>query len=332
MKEYRSILVIQTAFTGDAVLGTSVLETLHHAYPGARITYLVRAGHSSLFTHHPFLHEVWEWKKTAGKTKALVNLLVKIRRQRFDLIINLQRYLSTGLLTAFSKAGETRGFAKNPLSFLFSQRYTHSLHSGLHEIQRNYALFKDLAPELKLPKIYLSEADMKQAIPYEGALVLAPASVWSTKQWPERHWSKLIRLAADSYPIVLIGGKTDLKLCEEIARESGKQVQVLAGRLSFTESAALMKKAALTVSNDSAPVHLASSVNASILELFCSTVPEFGFTPLSSNSHYLETSEKLPCRPCGLHGKKSCPLHHFACGNTLAPEAVLKKIKAIIGH
>ncbi len=332
MNQYRSILVIQTAFTGDAVLGTSVVESLHEALPEARITYLVRAGHAALFTHHPFLHAVWEWKKTEGKTKALADLLYKVRKHRFDLVINLQRYFSTGLLTAFSGAHETRGFAKNPLSFLFSQSYAHSLDSGLHEIQRNHALINDLASGLKRPKIYLSEGEMEKAIPYRGALVLAPASVWSTKQWPAAHWSKLIRLADDAYPIVLIGGKNDQNLCEEIVRNSGKKVQILAGKLNFTESAAIMKNAALTVSNDSAPVHLASGVDAAILELFCSTVPEFGFTPLSSNSHYLETPQKLACRPCGLHGKKTCPLSHFSCGNTLTPEFVLKKIKEIVGY
>jgi heptosyltransferase-2 len=332
VKTYRSILVIQTAFTGDAVLGSSVLETLHQANPDARITYLVRAGHASLFTHHPFIHAVPEWKKTTGKTKALADLLINIRRQRFDLVVNLQRYFSTGLLTAFSGARETRGFAKNPLSFLFSRKYPHSMNRGFHEIERNHALIKDFAPELKLPKIYLSEAEMAKVKPFEGSLVLAPASVWSTKQWPATHWSELIRLAADKYSIVLIGGKNDQKLCEEIARNSGKQVHNLSGKLSFLESAALMKKAALTVSNDSAPVHLASSVDAAVLELFCSTVPDFGFTPLSSNSQYLETSEKLSCRPCGLHGKKSCPLQHFSCGNTLTPESVLKKINEMVGQ
>ncbi len=332
MKKQQSILVIQTAFTGDAVLGTSVLETLREANPEARITYLVRAGHASLFEHHPFIHEVWEWKKTEGKTKALTDLLKKIRRQRFDLVINLQRYFSTGLLTAFSGASETRGFAKNPLSFLFSKSYPHDMHAGLHEIQRNHALIEDLAPKLNPPKIYLSEAEMEKAIPYEGSLVLAPASVWNTKQWPSAYWSKLISLAADTFPIVLIGGKNDQNLCEEIAGNAGKQVQILAGKLSFTESAALMKNAVLTVSNDSAPVHLASAVNAAVLELFCSTVPEFGFTPLSLNSHYMETPQKLACRPCGLHGKKSCPLDHFSCGNTLTPESVLKKIREIAVH
>lgn len=65
--------------------------------------------------------------------------------------------------------------------------------------------------------------------------------------------------------------------------------------------------------NDSAPMHLCSAVNAPVTAIYCSTIPEFGFGPLSDNSHILQTKEKLSCRPCGLHGFKSCPEKHFKC-------------------
>ena len=65
--------------------------------------------------------------------------------------------------------------------------------------------------------------------------------------------------------------------------------------------------------NDSAPLHLASSMNAPVTAVFLSTIPQFGFTPLSDDSTVSETSLNLPCRPCGLHGKKACPEGHFRC-------------------
>jgi heptosyltransferase-2 len=74
-----------------------------------------------------------------------------------------------------------------------------------------------------------------------------------------------------------------------------------------------MEKAAMNYTNDSAPVHIASAVNAPVTEIFCSTVPGFGYTPLSDHARIVETREKLACRPCGIHGRKECPEGHFKC-------------------
>jgi heptosyltransferase-2 len=60
-------------------------------------------------------------------------------------------------------------------------------------------------------------------------------------------------------------------------------------------------------------MHLASAVNAPVTVFYCSTVPDFGFGPLSDNSHIREVTEALECRPCGLHGFKNCPQGHFDC-------------------
>ena len=93
------------------------------------------------------------------------------------------------------------------------------------------------------------------------------------------------------------------------------KIHNLAGKLNLLESAALMRDAKMNYVNDSAPLHLASAMNALVTGVFCSTVPSFGFTPLSSVRRVLETKEKLDCRPCGLHGFKACPKGHFKCSN-----------------
>jgi len=92
-------------------------------------------------------------------------------------------------------------------------------------------------------------------------------------------------------------------------------IHIVAGQLSFLESAALMKNARMNFVNDSAPLHFASAVNAPVAAMFCSTVPAFGFGPLSDDSFVFETTERLDCRPCGLHGYKSCPKGHFKCSH-----------------
>lgn len=322
------ILVIQTAFTGDAILGTALLEALHARFPEARLSYLVRKGNEGLFADHPYLHEVLVFDKTRNKLKNLFRLARRIRRNRYNLVINLQRFASSGFLAVASGAKDIRGFDKNPWAFLFDKKIPHSLGDGRHEIERNADLIRDLVPFSKPPRLYPTRAifdHVKRDRPY---ICLAPASVWQTKQWPASHWSRLITLLSGEVDIALTGGKGDAALCERIIQESDGKAENLAGRYNLLESAALIAGAEVTVSNDSAPVHLASALNAPVIEIYCSTVPQFGFFPLSDRMHIVETEEKLDCRPCGLHGKKACPLGHFKCGTEISPERVARIVRS----
>ncbi|MDZ7647918.1 MAG: glycosyltransferase family 9 protein [Cytophagales bacterium] len=110
-----------------------------------------------------------------------------------------------------------------------------------------------------------------------------------------------------------MGAPTDKDVCEAIRNTTANdRVYNLAGKLSFLESAALMKDASMNYVNDSAPMHLASAMNAPVTAIFCSTVPAFGFGPLfSDKSVIIETNEKLTCRPCGLHGYRALPSKAF---------------------
>lgn len=311
----KQILVIQTAFIGDVILATSLLETLHLGLPDAEIDIVVRRGNEALFAEHPFLRNVLIWDKKGGKYKSLFRLLQRIRRQRYDHVINLQRYGATGLLTAFSGAGHTVGFDKNPLSFLFSGRHPHHFEEGVHETDRNYLLTDGItdAP-LQKPKLYPRENDYRsvshlQQTPY---YCIAPTSVWFTKQFPPEQWSRLIDLLPAQYPVYLLGGPADKAIAEKLAG-SRRNVMNLCGQLSFLQSAALMEGALMNYVNDSAPMHMCSAVNAPVCAVYCSTVPGFGYGPLSDRSFVIQSHEALPCRPCGVHGHKACPQGHFRC-------------------
>ena len=98
------------------------------------------------------------------------------------------------------------------------------------------------------------------------------------------------------------------------------------GNFNFLSSAALMQGAVMNYVNDSAPLHFASATNAPVTAIFCSTVPSFGFFPLSDQSFVVETTEKLECKPCGLHGWKECPLGHFKCAITIENQQLLNTL------
>jgi heptosyltransferase-2 len=78
--------------------------------------------------------------------------------------------------------------------------------------------------------------------------------------------------------------------------------------------------------NDSAPLHFASAMNAPVTAVYCSTIPEFGFGPVSDVQNIVEVEEKLSCRPCGLHGYSSCPLGHFKCAMDIQEGQLLKTV------
>ena len=330
----KKILIIQTAVIGDVVLATGILEKLHQYYPAAELDFLVRKGNESLLSHHPFLHEVLIWHKKESKYKHLFQLLKQIRNTKYDAVINLQRYGATGFLTAFSKAKLTIGFDKNPFSFLFSRKITHTF-SGtkgevLHEIERNHLLIKLLTDGMAAkPKLYPTTQDMDFVKPFQTRpyICIAPASVWFTKQFPTNKWIDFIKHLPVSFDIYLIGGPTDAPLCNEIMVANVHQnVVSLAGKLNFLQSAALQKGATMNYVNDSAPMHFASSVNAPVTAVYCSTIVGFGYGPLSDKSFVVEIEETLSCRPCGLHGKKACPLGHFNCANKITNEQLLEVI------
>lgn len=324
----KRILVIQTAFIGDVILATGVVESLHRAFPQAEIDFLVRKGNQALLENHPFLHRVLVWDKSR-KWSSLWTMIREVRRSRYDGVFNLQRFASSGLITAFSKARVRSGFDKNPLSFLFTHRAPHII-GAKHEVERNYEVIAPFVEEaFSKPRLYPSEQDRLLVEAYTGFpfITISPASVWLTKKAPEKLWIDLIS-STPEYHCYLLGGPGDEALCEQIKKAvSRPDVHVLAGKLSLLQSAALMKKAKRNFVNDSGPLHLCSAMNAPVSAVFCSTLPAFGFGPLSDDSAIIETREALPCRPCGLHGLKSCPEAHFRCGHSISVTDLLKSIR-----
>ncbi|WP_291728900.1 glycosyltransferase family 9 protein [Bernardetia sp.] len=348
------ILLIQTAFIGDVILATSLIESVYATYPTAKIDFLLRKGNENLLQEHLLLNEVLIWDKK-NKYKSLFKLLKKIRSAQYDAVLNLQRFGATGLLTAFSKAKIKAGFKKNPFSWAFTHKYEHIITTdpnSPHEIERNSKVLESIGiNELRKPKLYPSAADKEKVKEFihNDFICIAPTSVWFTKQYPLQKWIDCIKkllLEEENYKnlspnfeIHLLGAPSDRENCQKIVDELeckiiqknlGFKVNNLAGKLSLMQSAALMQHTKLVLANDSAPLHLASSVNAPVCAVFCSTVPAFGFTPLSDTSFIIETEKKLDCRPCGLHGYKSCPKGHFECAESIKTEQILRVVEKIL--
>jgi len=314
------------------VLATGMIEKLHHHFPDAQIDFLLRKGNEQLLTGHPLLHEILIWDKKQHKLRNLFRMLSRIRKNRYDKVINVQRFFATGVLTAFSGAKESIGFDKNPLSFLFSKKIKHQVggEQSVHETIRNLALIRAFTDDKTYqPKLYPSDADYSAVEKWMQTkyITLSPASVWFTKQFPASQWISFIKNIPPGFSIYLLGGSGDIALCESIREASHRQdLKVLAGSLSFLQSAALMSRAGMNYVNDSAPMHFASAMNAPVTAIYCSTVPQFGFGPLSDISYLVEIDHPLYCRPCGLHGYAACPEGHFKCALDIKQEQLIKTL------
>jgi len=315
-----TFLIIQTAFIGDVVLATALVEKLSSVYKDSKIDFLVRKGNEKLLENNPNLNEVLIWEKSKNKYSNLIATTKTIRNKNYHYVINLQRFASSGIIAGFSNAKNIYGFKKNPLSFLFTKTFEHKIGDGKHEVERNHQLIEALTNhEVSKPKLYPSTNDFEKVKPLktEKYITLSPASVWFTKALPKEKWIALIDLKTD-FKIYLLGGGNDFELLQEIKTGSKHaKIENLAGKLSFLQSAALMKDAAMNYVNDSAPLHFATAIDAPTTAFFCSTTPKFGFGPLSNNSKTIESKEPLSCKPCGLHGKRACPEGHFKCGKTI---------------
>lgn len=313
----KRILFIQTAFLGDVILATAAIAEAKRLFSDSEIDVVVKKGNESLLENNPKINQVIVFDKANGKFKEIFRLRKIFSTRHYDIVFNFHRFGSSGILTLLSGAKKKYGFRKNPFSFAFTKRFEHEIGNGTHEVARNLQLLKEFgARSLVRPELHPSDSAWKKTRPFKSNpyYCLAPASVWFTKQLPEHKWIELIHRLGATHTIYLIGAPGDHALCERI-KEASQQYNVvnLAGQLSLLDSAALMRDAIRNFVNDSGPLHIASAMNAPVTAFFCSTLPEFGFGPLSEDRVILEV-QGLDCRPCGLHGHRACPQGHFKCG------------------
>jgi heptosyltransferase-2 len=221
------------------------------------------------------------------------------------------------------------GFADSPAALTYTRRIARPNHG--HEVERLLALAQphsDATPPVSLGLTAVDHGAAEAWLVAHGVspgfTAIAPGSVWGTKRWP--YYSELV--ARTEGRVVIVGGKEDRPLAEAIVRSSSGKAVSAAGELTLRESAALISRARVLVTNDSAPLHLATATGTPVLALFGPTVPEFGFGPRGPGDVTLGHDE-LTCRPCSRHGPQACPLGHHRCMRDLSVEAVSRAMAAM---
>jgi heptosyltransferase-2 len=332
------ILVIQTAFLGDAVLTLPLIQEIKNKYPNYLIDVLAIPNTKEIFENSPFVNKVLVYDKRSEDRGifALLKLGNKLKKEKYNLIFSPHRSFRTAILVLLSNVEQSIGFDNSSLKYVYKTIIKYNIKE--HEVLRNLRLinfdekkdFRNYLPILNIPESakdkvnnYLSQNSIKNFI------CVAPGSVWETKKYPINYYYEIIKYFINKgYDIILTGSKNERELCDKFLEISPK-VKSTAGYFSIIETIELFGKSKLLICNDSAPTHFGMVKDIKVLTLYCSTVAEFGFYPYNSKSKYL-SYDNLKCKPCGIHGFDKCPINTFDCGNKLKPEIVIKEAEKLL--
>lgn len=303
-------LVVQTAFLGDVVLTTPLLAALAAAH--GPVDVVTTPGAAALLETHPAVRRVIRHDKhgTEKGARGVVRLARRLRAEGYARAYLPHRSWRSGLATLLAGIPERIGFDDAPARATYTRRVPR--HRDRHETERLRALAPGTAPfPMGLGLTADDEALADRWLAVNGVppryVVLAPGSIWGTKRWGK--YPALAR-ALDAF-VVTVGGPEDAALgAEVIAAVPGRGANA-AGTLPLRSSAAVIRRAAALVTNDSAPLHLAQATATPTIALFGPTVPAFGFGPRGPHDRLLEIG--LSCRPCSTHGPQRCPLGHHRC-------------------
>ena len=343
MSDVRRVLVVQTAFLGDVILTVPLIQHVKRGLPSADVDVILTPQAAPMLAGHPDVHEVLVFDKRGAESglSGLFRKAKEVRSRKYDLAVVPHRSVRSALLVRLGGIGVRAGFHNSAGRFLFNRiaRYEKSI----HEIRRNLALLEPLgirSSPVEYPRLYPSPGDehaVDGVVPGTAApagtrmVGMAPGTVWNTKRWLKERFVELSgKLLASGYRVALIGGAGDVALCDEVvATVASPNIFSTAGRLSLLQSAALIRRCAVLVCNDSAPMHLAGAVGTPVVALFGATVPSFGFAPYGARDVVVET-DGLDCRPCSIHGGEVCPIGTFDCMARISAERVMNSLKPVL--
>ncbi|MBV6479002.1 MAG: Lipopolysaccharide core heptosyltransferase RfaQ [Ignavibacteria bacterium] len=331
-------LILQTAFLGDVILTLPLIRLLKDKYPDSKIDFMCIPETSELLRDNPLIDEVIVYDKKNSGLIGFFQIAKNLRNRKYDAIISPHRSFRSAFICSLSGSKNTISFNKSSMSFLYKHRIKYD--ASMHEIQRNISLLQPLGivtKEIVRPEIFISQQDIRKidSIFYgnfikeeEKIMVIAPGTVWFTKRFPESKFIKLCDLFASSgIRIFLIGSKKDKVIADFIVNNSkNKSIINVTGTLTIIESAELIRRASLLVTNDSAPMHIANAVGTNVIAIFGATVPSFGFYPYGKNDFIFETNG-LKCRPCSIHGGNKCPIKTFDCMNRIDEKEIYNKTR-----
>ena len=337
------LLVAQTGFLGDVVLTTPLLSALRRSFAPDSMTVLTTPQAKPLLEYHPDVDRVCVDAKRQERRglSGLVRMAQQLRRGRFQVAFAPHKSLRTALLLALAGIPYRLGFRQSPGWFLYHRTAVRDTQS--HEAERILSLLRacevDPQQHIATPHVmYDNAAEQRAQTLLDAAgikdtqpvFIVCPGSVWFTKRWTIEGYAALVRRLEEGYGRTLIcGGPDDLSVAQAVQTQAGDHGVCLAGQADLQTFMALIDRARVVISNDSAPMHLAVARNVPVVAIFCATTPSLGYGPYTSRSVIVE-QKTLSCRPCGRHGGPRCPRGTEDCMRLITVNDVLRGVDQLL--
>ncbi|MFQ5932969.1 MAG: lipopolysaccharide heptosyltransferase II [Nitrospiraceae bacterium] len=331
----RRLLLVKPSSMGDIVHTLPVLAALHSGWPGTKIDWVVKPEWMTLLENHPMLHDVvsfpknWrQWGRTIGE----------LRRRRYDMVIDLQGLLRSGLLSVMTGAPVRVGFAnaREGSPWCYTHRITvpyrviHSVERYLHLVW-HVGVPKDIPRTFPLPKWRETEAwvgglwQQEGIAPEEAVCLIHPAARGANRRWPAERYAELAdRLAAKKgCRVVLVGAQTQLDQLNAVRRLMRRRAINLAGQTTLPQLVALLRKATLLITNVSGPMHLSAAVGTPVVGILGPTDPE-KMGPYGSG--HIVLKKDVDCSSCG---RQRC-VNGLACLKSISVDEVYRAVEAVV--
>ncbi|MCB9475559.1 MAG: lipopolysaccharide heptosyltransferase II [Deltaproteobacteria bacterium] len=331
------VLIFQTAYLGDVVLTTPLIQAVHDRFPDAAIDIVVQPQWAPIVQHHRHIRQVIAYDKR-GADEGLGNTIRfarELAKEKYDIVFCPHPSFRSGLILFLAGIKKRIGFDDSSGRYFYNTKVHRD--TRRHEVLRILSLMSAVdgktepAPPLHIDSdpAFDRAALMRRCGIREGAKLagIHPGSVWATKRWLPERFGEVAKHLADSYDqVVIFGGPGEEELATQVAIEAGVELVNLAGRLALDELIVAISAMNLFVTNDSGPMHIASAFGVPVVAVFGSTVPRLGYAPWGEKSSVVEID--LSCRPCGPHGHQVCPLDHFKCMREITAAMVLEACAA----
>jgi heptosyltransferase-1 len=341
------ILVIKPSSLGDVIHALPFLKALKDTFPEALIDWVISRNLKGILEDNPFINELiifnkdtWKNMKRLGKTISEVSSLKKkLQSKHYDIVVDLQGLLRSGLISFFTPATQKIGFAdaREGSRYLYDKKV--SVPADMHAVDKCLQVAKELGADIRKVDFPLNvnrkakDKLNKQLGDITDYVVIVPSARWISKRWPVDSFASLIRKI--SIPCIISGSKGDRKIAQKIKErarpatekrtERGPVVD-LCGKTDLKELTALIAGARAVVSNDSGPMHIAAALNIPTIAIFGPTDPsKTGPYRWQTNKNFKVLKADVPCSPCR---KKKC--REFECMSQVKAETVYKSLKTYL--
>ena len=333
-KPPKKILIVKPSSLGDVVHSLPFLNSIRSCFPKAEIHWVIAKGLEGLLQGHPMIDrlvvinkDLWKKISRAAQTvREVKGLFQSLRDEGYDLAVDLQGLLRSGLITMASRAPVRIGFAEaREGSRLF---YNHKVRGGkdVHAVERYMKIAGALGCDTE-EIIFTFPFPKKQADAAGGIgeisgdyCVIVPGARWKTKVWPAENFGE----AASMLPLrsVVIGSGPDAEIAERVVSSSGGKAVSVAGRTTLPELIGIMRGARLVISNDSGPMHIAAACGVPVVAIFGPTSPER--TGPYGRSHVVVKSS-ASCSPCF---RKRCS--DLKCMKEITAASVYEHLRSLL--